>query len=1055
MRSRSTDILRSKKGSPPDGKKSHFNSLKQWGKSRLKLMNRSTESKTTVEAAKIDDIDDVNIYETVTMRRRKNVDKNTKPTHERKTSYSSSEKSSSISLPIATPVTAAMNIAVKLRESSAQRRQRRNKDEQHSSSGNWSASSESGRASIGSEITNTTITTHPKSTTPTTTSTNSLNQHGPPSSINSRRRFPNTSTSSSVTSEGTLTPDIIHDIQDDGETSSVYSCDTEGYYTSFHMDSGLKTLKEEELNNPMTPLHTTSAFSNSSGNSTVLTAENEYELFGKGSTSTTTSSAGTVCTTLRAADSNRSLMVGPAVPERKSSLSKLDADRSANNSLEREFSSDKTGTVKRSPATNKAVVVAVVHKQSAGDVSPDSGHNTSSSPIESINSPNGAPSCSEFEFSESSDLEGVERIERIRIKTTINSSRIPSMCVITPPHSDDESVQSVQNFEYAIPHKYKLSKDKEPTADNTSTNNLNIPDLGSKNAANRQKLNLPLAPTETDLDTLTFADSENKDCDSSQKPRVILTSINGSNKMQLINVNPSSGYATVETVDSKISPNGELKNPVCSTKASTDIRAPSPNGDSVVMKETVPETKSPPSQPIRKATLLPLNNMFGKLRTNLSNLTSKKEKTSIKYSPNTDDLFDSGDYVTIADVRNNNEKASMNTEVHYANDVVKKETKPAANTQSHNTEYISLNELPSKQQQPQEANNGNRNESNSLERSRRQGARVTLDSEGKVVYSSDSLKRRKGAHTTFEPGPFVKNISTPTTSPQPTHRTPRTVRPVNSNSNTQDSNDKTTAAVKHPSSVVPKYPAPIQSHTPQPPQHPPSDAGLRPLSPQLNKVVIRANPKTSSGLTSPTADCVRMPPATIVTPTARPMSPKLPNAKGAYVHMQEDRGRSLSPAHEEGKTHHPVHNTHEPSCVKILNTDNIKFLTKNNFNENIGCKPPRKIKRSDSYRLANSPLVLVKKSFNNSASNNDKTKIDLEDLIEKEIAAELWRERINYPPTVSPKMCERQRHNMFATSQALAREFVLNSPNRVTIPADSCEHRARILSISAADTEIW
>lgn len=29
----------------------------------------------------------------------------------------------------------------------------------------------------------------------------------------------------------------------DLETSSVYSCDAEGYYTSFHIDSGLKTLK--------------------------------------------------------------------------------------------------------------------------------------------------------------------------------------------------------------------------------------------------------------------------------------------------------------------------------------------------------------------------------------------------------------------------------------------------------------------------------------------------------------------------------------------------------------------------------------------------------------------------------------------------------------------------------------------------------------------------------------------------------------------------------------------------------------------------------------------
>lgn len=118
------------------------------------------------------------------------------------------------------------------------------------------------------------------------------------------------SASSSVTSEGTLTPDIIQDItvvpfSDDGETSSVYSCDTEGYYTSFHMDSGLKTLREEEPI-PQSPLTKTNDISSD----TSPIVENEYELFGRGSTSTTTSSAGTVCTALMA----------PPPPERKSSL---------------------------------------------------------------------------------------------------------------------------------------------------------------------------------------------------------------------------------------------------------------------------------------------------------------------------------------------------------------------------------------------------------------------------------------------------------------------------------------------------------------------------------------------------------------------------------------------------------------------------------------------------------------------------------------------------------------------------------------------------------------
>jgi hypothetical protein len=938
-RSKSSDLLRSSNKKDSPDKKSHFNTLKQWGKNRYdRLMNKNSESK----ADKKDDIDDFNIYETVTMKRRRNVDKDRR-SHERNPSISSSDKSS-VNLPISSPLSSVMNIAVKLRESSAQRRQRRsggNKDEPpHSSSGNWSASSESGRASIGSEFT---TTTQPKSSTSTATSNNSLNQQAP-NSANSKRRFNvNTSTSSSITSEGTLTPDIIHDLHEDGETSSVYSCDTEGYYTSFHMDSGLKTLKEEEL--PCTPLHSTSAFSSSSNN-TILTAENEYELFGKGSTSTTTSSAGTVCTTLRASESNKSLNGCPAVPERKSSLSKF--TNKDNSPEERDESSDKTGTVKRSPATNKASVIAMVHKQVNGDVSPDSGHNTSSSPIESVNSPNGVRSGSEFEFSESSDMEGPERIERIRVKTTINSSRIPSMCVITPPHSDDESVNS-----------YSLN----------NFNKRNLTDKGSKNA-DRNKLDLNLKTGENEVNLLKSSDSDKENYNI--QSRIITTNVNGTSKMQLINVNPQSGYATVETVDGE---NLDVN------KNSKILRAPSPSGGSVTVNET-PLGKSPPSQPIIKATLLPLNNMFGRIKTNLANLTRRDSK-----SPNrntqvvSDELSDAGDYVTLADVKNNNEKVLPipKEELVYANDVVRKSAK-GPGEKIRDTEYVCLDELPCNEEQQ---NSGSTNDS--LERTKRQGARVTLDAEGKVVYSSDSLRRRKGAHTTFEPGPFVKATSSPTQSPLPVHRIPKSVRPASN----KDQN--------------------------------------RPLSPQLGKLVIRA----VAGMTSPTSEIVRMPPSTIVAPSVRPMSPKATGARGAYVHIQ-DTGRPPSPTQEQGKSHHPVQ-TRPPHTKISQDTNRMNIINSS-----------RKIvKRSDSYRIANTAILSPAKMLN-------PDKIAIEDRIEKEIAADLWRERINYPPTVSPKLCGRHIY-----SQARAQEILLASPNRVIIPPDSGEHRARVLAASATDTEIW
>lgn len=134
----------------------------------------------------------------------------------------------------------------------------------------------------------------------------------------------------------------------------------------------------------------------------------------------------------------------------------------------------------------------------------------------------------------------------------------------------------------------------------------------------------------------------------------------------------------------------------------------------------------------------PLSGVLGKLRGVLPGRKNTTKNNAIQDLSN----VDSGDYVTIADVRNNNDKrptppsssssssdmTAVRSTVTYANsDIFNK-----------NAEYVSLSELP-------------RKSDSSLER-KRQGARVTLDSEGKVVYSSDSLKRRKGAHTTFNPG---------------------------------------------------------------------------------------------------------------------------------------------------------------------------------------------------------------------------------------------------------------------------------------------------------------
>lgn len=1108
IRSRSSDLLK-KSPIDPITKKGHFNTLKQWGKSRLKMIGRSpsasrdsfkdtikNEQKDTKSPTRQEDKD---IQETVTMRKKRQGDEDRR-SYQRCASYSSSEKS--IGVP-ATPTTATINVGVKLRGTSAQRRQRRSgvcKEEPHSSSGNWSASSESGRTSIGSEITSTTV--PPRSSTSAATSNNSLNfHHGPPSSIISRRKFLNTSGSGSVTSEGTLTPDIIHDLHEDLETSSEFSCDTEGYYTSFHMDSGLKTLKEEEVS-PSTPMHTSNALSNSSNSQT---AENEYELFGKGSTSTTTSSAGTVCTTLMAAGSDRSLVIGPKVPERKSSLTLLNRNRnnihSANASLDRSSSSsftkspysslrynpnrsysDKpiynhsspeinqvsTITITRNVGNHREMTaVAEIHtetdlesaKKSTGTSSPDSGHNTSSSPIEdSVSSAHGKNSLSEQDYSESSDLEGTDRIERIRYKTTINSSRIPSLCVITPNNSDDESETSNKEPDVC----------KKPISETEST---------FKKSNSRPKLDLPV--------------------DEKQKE----------------------------------------------TKVSTELIKTS--------KTHIPMN------------LKPFNNLMCKLKGVLPNKLSNKKSPVPKDSSLPDHIYDAGDYVTIADVKNNNQKVSLNKGVYGNNDIIRKNLQTVLSGKLPETEYVSLNELPNCLSESKDFLEHGLDETltPAFEEYQKKGAKVTLDSHGQVIYSSDTLKRRKGAHTTFEPGPFVQEINATTTLIQ-----------------------RETADIIQ-----------VKDETDFPYEPPPPTS--KPTSPQLGKVIIKAptardGPVTAEFVTLPTPK-----PNTIITATPVTETPSISSNQqppvfsknpqdiprvveviprpGAYVNIHDAEGVSLSPTKDDlaGKNKYRsksptnlesnsnsnqlgksaeisddiipfVPNFQTPimlqtnKCRHEFNRSSSKvsevmrmFTNRNNINA-VGAgngsfcnaqgeekSVQNKIKRSDSYKLANSPLLPIKKLLKLDTFSSNPKKVNSLEMIQAEITADLLREQINYPPTVSPKLghrsfssdsegCECMNNNSSyvddsfesqLTALALSpfttpmpkrhsvaftpdnRDTSLDiltaildsdpddicvlhsppscplSPSKVTVPVDSSMHRARILSVSESDygTEIW
>lgn len=813
-----------------------------------------------------DPVDDINVYETVAGKRR-----------------------GAGTIPISAGISGPMSLAVKLREGSlGQRRLKINDEPPHSSSGNWSASSESGRASVNSDSSH-----HPKSST-----CSSILPH--------RRRFINNSTSSSVTSEGTLTPEDMAaaPFVDDGETSSVYSCDTEGYYTSFHMDSGLKTLKEEEVGSglslPPTPLHSTSALSNcSSGRGSAslaqLTAESEYELFGKGSTSTTASSAGTVCTTLlvdnsRGGDSSlgsdRSLSKGPAVPERKSSL-------------------NVPCMAQECPPCS--TVVALIHNTSQGHSprsvsgdSPDSGHNTSSSPIESMSSPQDAetdalispiPSLtSEMEFSECSDFEGMDRIERIRVKTTINTSRIPSMCAITPPQSDDETSSRQISESSNIQNTADLPRGPAPlpfTAISESNQNVNRNDNYSFNGG----IHL----------TDNNANKHSVDNNFNARSSIALTNSSG---QSIIQCDKNSGYATIQTLDNACKENN----------INQKVRPPSPSGGTLFINTKAVEEESSFHQPFIKDALIPFTSMLSKFRKATSaghNKSSSKTTDSSKE----DSLDESGEYVTITDVKNNNKPGPTSLCTPQRSEMAEPVRESNINKTWESLEYVALNEIATNHSDlfSSDVLSGSSNES-SLERQKRRGARVTLDSEGKVVYSSDSLRRRKGAHSTFAPGQHVKDPSvSPSPSPVANHRTPKAIirpvqqqtpvkiddswgkSPLKSNIRSSMSGTLNTTNAQKSESVVPATRNKLNGSNPKTIERSPASATnpkeavsetqksalpsqLLDPSNQRNRVIIRA------GISSPTRE---------VTKSLSPMRSMSPRSiavpRGAYVQMPPDR----------------------------------------------------------------------------------------------------------------------------------------------------------------------
>ena len=483
---------------------------------------------------------------------------------------------------------------------------------------------------------------------------------------------------SSHTSDGTLTP--TQDIQDipflDDDTGSAYSCDTEGYYTSFHIDSGIRSVSYE-------------------GNKL---AESEYELFGKGSTGTTNSSASIGTVVMR----NPEKKTPPKPPQRVSSLERKQENRESVITVIH---------VNGSTSSREDVATDIPDKTSSQDGDSkssrdgDSGRETSSSPTEPTSPRQLSLPSPEMECSES-DLEA-DRQEILRVKTTINSSRIPSMCVITPPQSDDESVRSGN-----VP----LSRDSSGSQiDNQGQQTPPQGLLGSLVCQGQSH--------GVTAKMLSFQNSVAKSGGGGGAKSVGATSV---------------GKSAVD--DSTSEKDCGAKVPVVSHSYTPTLTVipRGKDGDINAHLKGIMHTAavSAPTRPDPDHPVL--------IRPSLV----KQAEREKRLSQESDD--------------------SQNTEIQRQTSKEEKHKAQGEKGQVLSSELISYKELPpptTTSAHPFSAvpssvkQNVVITPTNSLERRKanpaKAGARVTLNSDGKVVYSSDSLPRRKG-HSSFEPGPYIK-----------------------------------------------------------------------------------------------------------------------------------------------------------------------------------------------------------------------------------------------------------------------------------------------------------
>lgn len=443
--------------------------------------------------------------------------------------------------------------------------------------------------------------------------------------------------SSSHTSDGTLTP--TQDIGDipfvDDDTGSAFSCDAEGYYTSFHIDSGLRSISYE-------------------GNK--LATDSDVEVFGRGSTGTTNSSASLGTVIMR----NPEKKTPPKPPQRVSSLERKENRESVITVIH----------VNGSASSSREDVAGAESTEKEGRTSKesDSGRETAEtmSPKNKTFSPEPCEQHSES---------FVERKENFRAKTTINTSGIPSMCVITPPQSDDESVRSGSFHSPREAPQGESRVQRKVAAFQGNANNNKVTNF----AAVRQPGDGAVAPT----------------------------------------VPSSSPSFTSHTTQQSYTP---------TLTVMSQHRA----GEISAQLKVFPPSQEQPQVPKSQTDYFSLGRSVSERRAEIQLKVLGERK------PSSDVL-----------IQKQTSKDSQTVSNSELSNLVSYKELPTTVTSSHPFSAIPSNVKQDVVITP----------TNSLERrkanSKLGGAHVTLDSEGKVVYSSDSLPRRKG-HTSFEPGPYIK-----------------------------------------------------------------------------------------------------------------------------------------------------------------------------------------------------------------------------------------------------------------------------------------------------------